>query len=85
MLHAAVTLALVYLFIGSLLWVVLDGLGVMNRAYHARRESGIPPSPVQMVLAIGIGIVAWPLVSRQLLRHPRKAGKILYKRFWGVR
>jgi hypothetical protein len=81
--HTLGTFILVYLFIGSALWVVLDGLGGMSRAYFARIAAGKRPSPIDMLLAIILAIIAWPVVARKLLQHPRRAASMLAKIMWG--
>lgn len=78
-----VTAFLVWLAIGSLLWVVLDGLGVMTGAYQGKLAAGRRLSACHLVLAIMLAIVAWPLVARQVLLHPRRALSILARNFWG--
>jgi uncharacterized membrane protein YfcA len=83
MLHALGTLALVYLFIGALLWVVLDGLGVISGSYLDRVAEGRRPSALRMAVATVLAIVAWPIVARKLWQHPCWAAKTLARNLWG--
>lgn len=46
---------LIYLSIGSLIWLILDGLGIIDNTY-AKRNS----HPRAMVLATLYMILAWP-------------------------
>jgi len=54
--HDLVTGTLVYLSIGSGLWVVLDGLGIIDNSFSARTSA----SRRAMVLATLMMILAWP-------------------------
>lgn len=51
-----VTFLLVYLSIGSLIWLLLDGLGIIDNTFAARRSSA-----QAMVLATLMMIFGWPL------------------------
>lgn len=54
--HNLVTCFLVYLSIGSLIWLVLDGLGVIDHSFRVRPHS----SGKALVLASAMMIVGWP-------------------------
>lgn len=54
--HDLVTGTLVYLSIGSGLWLVLDGLGVIDNTFAARAQA----SRRAMVLATAMMMVMWP-------------------------
>jgi hypothetical protein len=51
-----VTAFLVYCSVGSLIWLVLDGLGIIENTFAARNSS-----TGAMVLATLFMIVGWPL------------------------
>lgn len=54
--HHVITCLLVHCSIGSLIWVILDGLGIIDNTF-AKRNCGA----VAMVLATLFMIVGWPL------------------------
>lgn len=54
--HDLVTCALVYLSVGSCIWLVLDGLGVIGNTFADRDASR-----QAMVLATLMMILGWPL------------------------
>lgn len=56
--HAAVTCALVYCSTGSMIWLILDGLGIINNTF-TRRNAG----SAAMVLATLMMIVGWPVFT----------------------
>lgn len=56
-LHDLVTACLVYLSVGSLIWLLLDGLGIIDNTFAARSNA----TARAMVLATLMMIVAWPL------------------------
>lgn len=57
MIHAL----LIWLMIGSLIWVFIDGLGVIENTFVARARSGRPMTKNAMVLATLMMIVGWPV------------------------
>lgn len=59
-----VTPALVYLSIGSVLWLVLDGLGIIDNTFAARARK----SKRAMVLATLMMIAGWPAFVVSWLR-----------------
>lgn len=81
--HALGNIVLVYFVIGSLLWVVLDFLGITGRAYRGRLGAGPPPTFVDMALAILWAIIVWPVVMRKLLMHPQWTIRTLARNLWG--
>jgi hypothetical protein len=58
--HDVVTCVLVYLEIGSLIWMVLDGLGLVQAGYLASRARGEASPAGALVLATMMVIVLWP-------------------------
>ena len=56
-----VTGGLVYVAIGALIWLVLDGLGVIRNTYLKRAARGERPSTAGMVLATLLLILTWPV------------------------
>lgn len=52
-----ITPALVYLSIGAVLWLVLDGLGIIDNTFATRAQA----SSRAMVLATLMMIVGWPV------------------------
>jgi hypothetical protein len=63
-----VTGFLVYCFIGSLIWLVLDGLGVIQHTFVTRIRNGKPTSNQAMVLATVMMILFWPLFIARWVR-----------------
>lgn len=61
--HDVVTGFLVYLSIGSLIWMVLDGLGIIATTYAERRADNTAPALLRgaMVVATVLTILLWPL------------------------
>lgn len=51
-----VTCCLIHLSVGSLIWLVLDGLGIIENTFAARNQV----SSRAMLLATLMMIVAWP-------------------------
>ena len=78
-----VTGFLVYCFIGSLFWVMMDFLGITHLTFSRRLKSGRPPSALQMACAILAAILAWPWVMRDIYRHPRRTARALARNLWG--
>lgn len=54
--HDIVTAILIYLSIGAVCWLVLDGLGVITNTFASRPKA----TAVGMVLASVMMIVIWP-------------------------
>lgn len=52
-----ITAAFIYLSIGSVIWLALDGLGIIDNSFAARNQA----SSRAMVLATLMMILAWPL------------------------
>lgn len=52
-----ITGILVYINIGSIIWLILDGLGIIDNTYAARTNT----SSKAMVLATLMMIFAWPV------------------------
>ena len=57
MIDDLITPALIYLSIGGVLWLVLDGLGIIDNTFAARTQA----SSRAMVLATLMMIAGWPL------------------------
>lgn len=57
MLHTAITCLLVHCSIGSMIWVVLDGLGIIDNTF-SKRNAGARKA---MVTATLFMIVGWPV------------------------
>jgi hypothetical protein len=57
MLHTAITCLLVHCSIGSMIWVVLDGLGIIDNTF-SKRNAGARKA---MVTATIFMIVGWPV------------------------
>lgn len=55
-LHDLVTCALVYLSIGGVIWLVLDGLGIIDNTFAVRPDA----TGRAMVLATLMMIFGWP-------------------------
>jgi hypothetical protein len=55
-----VTFTLWYLFVGAVIWMVLDGLGIPKASVVARRAAGRPVTTRGVVMATLLVIVAWP-------------------------
>lgn len=62
--HDFVTCGLVYLSGGSLIWLVLDGLGIIGNTFVARPSS----SARALVLASLMMIVGWPVFVARWVR-----------------
>lgn len=62
--HDLVTCVLVYLSIGSLVWLVLDGLGIINNRFVAHPQR----SGRALVLATLMMIVGWPVFVTQWIK-----------------
>lgn len=60
MLHALITALLWYAFVGSVIWMFLDGLGIISSNVLARRASGKPATMGTLVRATLLVIFAWP-------------------------
>lgn len=56
-LHDLVTVCLVYLIIGSLIWLVLDGLGIIGNTFVERPSASFR----SLVLASAMMILGWPV------------------------
>lgn len=59
-----VTCALVYCSIGSMIWLILDGLGIIDNTYAERNAA----SSRAMILATLMVIVGWPVFVWQWVR-----------------
>lgn len=59
-----VTTCLIYLSVGSMIWLILDGLGIINNTFDARHHS----SKRAMVLATLMMIAGWPVFVAAWLR-----------------
>lgn len=55
--HNFITCVLVYLMIGSLIWMILDGLGVIDHSFRERPHA----SGKALVLASLMMIFGWPV------------------------
>jgi hypothetical protein len=55
-----VEVILIYLSIGALIWLVLDGLGLVRAGYLASRARAEASPGVAMVFATLMVIVLWP-------------------------
>lgn len=60
MLHALVTLLLWWLLVGAVIWMVLDGLGIVRESVEVRRAAGRSATTAGVVLATLLVIIAWP-------------------------
>lgn len=58
-----ITCLLVYLIIGSMAWLILDGLGIIDNTYAAKKAS-----TRAMVLATLYMIFGWPVFVFQWVR-----------------
>jgi hypothetical protein len=67
--HDLITASLVYLSIGSAIWVVLDGLGIIENTFIERAA----PSGRAMVLATLMMIVGWPWFVAAWINGMRRA------------
>jgi hypothetical protein len=56
--HDVVTCGLVYLAVGSIVWMALYGAGLVQEAYAKRRD----PKLAILLASIGV-IVGWPMVA----------------------
>lgn len=59
-----VTSALIYLSIGGVIWLVLDGLGIIDSTFAARTQA----SSRAMVLATLMMIFGWPWFVKNWLK-----------------
>jgi hypothetical protein len=82
--HWAILILLLWLLIGSLLFMLLQGLGVVESVSLSRAARGRPITSAQMVLAMAMAIVVWPRIGRHLWVHRKATGKML-ARILGVR
>jgi hypothetical protein len=57
MMDGLITPALIYLSVGGVLWLVLDGLGIIDNTFATRTRD----AKSEMVLATMMMIVGWPL------------------------
>ena len=55
------SVALGYLFIGVLLWLVIDGLGIIRESVATRSAHGRPVSGEALAIATVCMIVGWPV------------------------
>ena len=60
MLHHAINAVLVYLFVGSCAWIVLDAFGFVEKVFLARAARGASTSVVAWSLASFAMILVWP-------------------------
>ena len=68
--HDLVTWGLVYLSVGSGIWLVLDGLGVISNSFAAKQSrSGA------LVLATLMMIVGWPVFIYAWLKGMLRAAR----------
>ncbi len=58
---------LIYLFIGSVIWLVIDGLGII-RATVVMRSAHAPVSGAALTIATVAMIVFWPLFTLRFLK-----------------
>lgn len=79
MIDIAVRILLWWLSIGSLVWLVLHTIGVVDQVYAARK-----PAATDMVLATILVIVLWPPAAYRLLAHPQWTFKHLKRKLWGA-
>jgi hypothetical protein len=68
-LEAIVRGLLVYIMIGSVIWMVLDGLGIIQNTFVARPNATKPA----MVLATLMMIFAWPRFVYVWIKGMRRA------------
>lgn len=64
-----VTAMLIYLSIGAVIWLVLDGLGIIDNTFAARTRT----SAQAMVLATLMMIAAWPCFVFSWLNGMRRS------------
>jgi hypothetical protein len=73
--HTLVTAALWYLFVGAVIWMVLDGLGIPKASVVARRAAGRAVTTRGVVMATLLVIVAWPRFVWVWARGMRRASR----------
>lgn len=69
--HNLVTCTLVYLSVGSLIWLVLDGLGIIENSFveHPQRSSrALVFATVMMIVGWPKFVAAWIIGMRKGLR-----------------
>lgn len=88
LLHVLTLIFLISCFIGALLWVVIDGIGVTASTYHRRVAAGERPRGLHVMASIVVAIVAWPIVARELIRqarrHPQQTALFLKRTLWSA-
>lgn len=82
--HYAVMSLLVWALTGSLLFMLLQALGVVETVSLSRAARGKPITAPQMIVAMGIAIALWPRIAKHLWVHRKATGKMLAK-ILGVR
>jgi hypothetical protein len=66
-----VTCALVYLLVGSLIWLFLDWAGIVKSSYRARLARGEPTTWGGLTLATVFVIVGWPMFVSMWIKGAR--------------
>lgn len=74
---------LIYLLIGSLLFFLISGFGVVEIVTLAREAKGRPVNGIMMTLGIGFAILFWPRTVRHLWVNRKATGKLLARNLWG--
>lgn len=80
----AVRVLLWWLSIGSLVWLVLHTIGVVDQAYQSLVAAGRRPSASQLTWGSFVAILLWPWPLYALLRHPQWTFKHLKRKLWGA-
>jgi hypothetical protein len=75
-----VTLALIWLAIGALIFEFIVRIGVVERSLLARGSS---VSKRHAVLGCLLAILWWPGIARKIMANPKAAGARLKQILWG--
>jgi thiosulfate reductase cytochrome b subunit len=67
-----ITFAFVYVLIGAVLWMVLDGLGILKNSFAERLARGNPTSMRVATLATAMMILCWPKFAWAFVKAFRK-------------
>lgn len=79
-----VTGLLIWLLIGSLVWIVSDQVVDIGKVYQAHQAEDSKVSGLTLVLGSIVAIVAWPMIARALFsRGPSIVFRKVARNLWG--
>lgn len=83
MIEVIVNALLIWCFIGSIFWIVLERMGRIQQAVENSRARGYPLKLPRLIAGTIGCIVAWPWTAYGIWRHPKRTVKHLAKMLWG--